>query len=148
MTATLVLAFNSFMAAGLIWIIAILSIGLGGFALWLFQSIFGFTAILGMMGLIGLSVNDSIVVLAALRDDPSARQGQPRAVVDVVTHSSRHVIATTLTTIIGLTPLMLDETGFWPPLAITIAGGLGGVTILALYFVFCVYRIYLVYDIN
>lgn len=142
MTATLVLSFNSFVLAALIWGIAALSVGLSGFALWLFQSIFGFTAILGMMGLIGLSVNDSIVVLAALRENSLARYGNLAAIEQVVFMSTRHVIATTLTTMIGLAPLILDETGFWPPLAITITGGIGGATLLALYFVPCIYRLY------
>lgn len=139
MTATLVLSFNSFLLAGLIALIALLSIGLGAFALWAFQSIFGFTAILGMLGLIGLAINDSIVVLAALREDERACQGSRRAIERVVLSSARHVVATTLTTIVGLVPLMVDETGFWPPLAITIAGGLLGATILALYFVPCIF---------
>jgi multidrug efflux pump subunit AcrB len=34
---------------------------------------------------------------------------------------------------------MLDKTGFWPPLAIAIAGGLGGATLLALYYIPSVY---------
>nr|WP_279611587.1 efflux RND transporter permease subunit [Thermostichus vulcanus] len=57
----------------------------------------------------------------------------PVAVTQVVGRSTRHVVATTLTTLVGFIPLLLDATGFWPPLAICIAGGLGGTTILALY---------------
>jgi multidrug efflux pump subunit AcrB len=40
-------------------------VGLAALALKLFGSLFGFTAILGTLGLIGLAINDSIVVLAA-----------------------------------------------------------------------------------
>ena len=135
MTATLVLSFNSFMIAGLLAVVAICAVGLAAMALWLFNSIFGFTAILGTLGLIGLAINDSIVVIAALREDPQARTGDVKATVHVVLKATRHVIATTVTTIIGFVPLMLDPTGFWPPLAIAIAGGLGGATLLALYFI-------------
>ena len=135
MTATLVLSFNSFALAGLLAIVAVCAIGLAAMALWLFNSLFGFTAILGTLGLVGLAINDSIVVLAALRNDPLAREGDVRATQAVVIKATRHVIATTLTTIMGFTPLMLDKTGFWPPLAIAIAGGLGGATLLALYFI-------------
>ena len=120
-----------------------MSIGLGAFALWFFQSIFGFTAILGTLGLIGLAINDSIVVLAAIQDHDRASRGYIPAMENVVFNSARHVLATTLTTIMGLVPLMFDATGFWPPMAITIAGGLGGATLLALYFVPCVYLLYL-----
>ena len=135
MTATLVLSFNSFGLAALIGSVALFAVGLGALALKLFGSLFGFTAILGTLGLIGLAINDSIVVLAALREHPEARLGKPRATEEVVFHATRHVIATTVTTITGFVPLMLDRTGFWPPLAIAIAGGLGGATLLALYYI-------------
>ena len=92
--------------------------GLAPLALKLFGSLFGFTAILGTLGLIGLAINDSIVVLAALREHPDARFGKAQATEEVVFHATRHVLATTVTTIVGFVPLMLDETGFWPPLAI------------------------------
>ncbi len=141
MTATLVLSFNSFGLAALIGSVAILAVGLAALALKLFGSIFGFTAILGTLGLIGLAINDSIVVLAALREHPQARLGHPQATEDVVFRATRHVIATTVTTILGFVPLMLDPTGFWPPLAIAIAGGLGGATLLALYYIPSVYRL-------
>jgi multidrug efflux pump subunit AcrB len=135
MTATLVLSFNSFGLAALIGSVALFAVGLAALALKLFGSLFGFTAILGTLGLIGLAINDSIVVLAALREHPDARLGKPQATEAVVFHATRHVIATTVTTITGFVPLMLDRTGFWPPLAIAIAGGLGGATLLALYYI-------------
>ncbi|MEM9771178.1 MAG: efflux RND transporter permease subunit, partial [Cyanobacteria bacterium P01_D01_bin.73] len=135
MVAILVLSFNSFTLAALIGVVAICGIGLAALALWVFNSLFGFTAILGTLGLVGLAINDSIVVLAALRESPDARNGDWRATREVVVHSTRHVLATTFTTIAGFVPLLLDDTGFWPPLAIAIAGGLGGATILALYFI-------------
>ena len=135
MTATLVLSFNSFGLAALLGSVAFLAVGLAALALKIFGSLFGFTAILGTLGLIGLTLNDSIVVLAALREHPKARQGDLNATEEVVIHSTRHIIATTVTTIIGFIPLLLDNTGFWPPLAIAIAGGLGGATVLALYYI-------------
>ncbi|MGB7251425.1 MAG: efflux RND transporter permease subunit [Phormidesmis sp.] len=135
MAATLILSFNSFAIAGLLVVVAISAVGLSAMALWLFNSIFGFTAILGTLGLIGLAINDSIVVLAALQEDPLAKAGDVKATVQVVLKATRHVVATTVTTIIGFVPLMLDKTGFWPPLAISISGGLGGATLLALYFI-------------
>ncbi|MEL6555383.1 MAG: efflux RND transporter permease subunit [Cyanobacteria bacterium J06621_11] len=135
MVATLVLSFNSFAIAALLGVVAICAVGLAAMALWLFNSIFGFTAILGTLGLMGLAINDSIVVLAALRENSLAKIGDVKATVAVVLKSTRHVAATTATTIVGFVPLMLDSTGFWPPLAISIAGGLGGATLLALYFV-------------
>jgi len=135
MTATLVLSFRSFRMAALIGSVAVLAVGLAAVALKLSGSLFGFTAILGTLGLIGLAINDSIVVLNAIRTDPLAASGDPAATTAVVLHATRHVIATTLTTVIGFLPLMLDPTGFWPPLAIAVSGGLVGATALALFYV-------------
>ena len=135
MTATLVLSFNSFGLAALIGSVALLAVGLAALALKVFNALFGFTAILGTLGLIGLAINDSIVVLAALREHPTACQGDPAATEQVVMKATRHVVATTLTTTMGFLPLMFDKTGFWPPLGIAIAGGLGGATLLALYYI-------------
>ncbi len=135
MLSGLVLSFQSFRLAGLIGIVGGLSVGLGLAALWWFGYPFGFMAIVGIMGLVGVAINDSIVVLAALRHDPGARRGDVTATRRVVYGSTRHVLSTTLTTIAGFTPLILAGGGFWPPLAIAVAGGVLGATLLALYFV-------------
>lgn len=135
MVATLVLSFSSFRVAGLVGAVGILSIGLGLGMLWLFGFPFGFMAIVGSMGLAGVAINDAIVVLAELRANPQARKGDRVVVRDVVLRSTRHVVATSLTTVAGFIPLVMAGGGFWPPLAITIAGGVGGATLLALYFI-------------
>ncbi|MDJ0719422.1 MAG: efflux RND transporter permease subunit [Prochloraceae cyanobacterium] len=139
MVATLVLSFNSFRSAGIIFLVAIGSVGLALASLWFFGYPFGLMAILGTVGLIGVAINDSIVVLAAIRNDRQARKGNRRAMVKVIIHSTRHVLTTTITTIAGFIPLFLDGGEFWPPLAICIAGGVGGATLLALFFVPCAY---------
>ena len=135
MVATLVLSFSSFRVAGLVGTVGILSIGLGLGMLWLFGFPFGFMAIVGSMGLAGVAINDAIVVLAELRANPEARKGNRIVVRDVVLRSTRHVVATSLTTVAGFLPLVIAGGGFWPPMAITIAGGVGGATLLALYFI-------------
>ena len=135
MVATLVLSFSSFRVAALIGSVGVLSIGLGLGMLWLFGFPFGFMAIVGSMGLAGVAINDAIVVLAELRANPESRIGNRVVVRDVVLRSTRHVVATSLTTVAGFLPLVLAGGGFWPPLAITISGGVGGATLLALYFI-------------
>ena len=135
MVATLVLSFSSFRAASLIGGVGFFSVGLGLAALWIFGFPFGFMAIVGTMGLIGIAINDSIVVLAALRENDEAKSGDPIAVRNVVMRATRHVVATTATTVVGFLPLVLAGGGFWPPLAISIAGGVVGATMLALTFV-------------
>lgn len=138
MLATLVLSFNSFRAAGIITLVGICSIGLGLFSLWCFGYPFGFMAILGTVGLIGVAINDSIVVLAALRAQPAAYQGNPQAIKGVVLRSTRHILTTTITTVAGFMPLLFSGSDFWVPLAICVVGGIGGATLLALYFVPCI----------
>ena len=49
--------------------VAALCPGLVFAVLWISGYPFGFMAIVGTMGLIGIAINDSLVVLAALRDD-------------------------------------------------------------------------------
>jgi len=135
MMGVLVLAFNSFTSALIIAGVAFFSVGLALFAIWLFGFPMGFTGIMGTMGLIGLAINDSIVVLAALRANERARAADPEAIVDIVVRSSRHIISTTLTTVGGFMPLIIWGGGMWPPLATAISGGMVGATLLALVFV-------------
>ncbi|MDG2220951.1 MAG: efflux RND transporter permease subunit [Rubripirellula sp.] len=142
--ATLVLSFGSFRIAAIILCVAALSIGLGIGALSLFGYPVGFMAIIGIMGLAGVAINDTIVVLVAVRGNELAARGDAREVREVVTRSTRHVVATSLTTMAGFIPLFLGGGGFWPPLAIAIAGGVGGATILALYFAPSVYLLTMV----
>ncbi|APB35197.1 Acriflavin resistance protein [Gloeomargarita lithophora Alchichica-D10] len=141
LAVTLVLAMNSFGLAGWIGIVAILSVGFGGLSLGVFGYPFGFNPIIGTVGLIGVAVNDSITVLTALDRQTQAQRGDIDAMVDTVIHTTRHVLTTTLTTMAGFLPLILGGGGFWPPMAVVIAGGVGGATVLALYFIPCGYRL-------
>lgn len=128
MLTALVLSFRSFALAGVIGLVAIQSVGLGMFAIWVSGFPYGFMAMIGTAGLIGVAINDSIVVLAAIR----AHSGD--SIVEPVLDSTRHIVATTLTTGGGFLPLILSGGGFWPPLAIVTAGGVAGATMLALIF--------------
>jgi multidrug efflux pump subunit AcrB len=141
MVATLVLSFSSVRLAAVIGVVAIASFGWGLFSIWLFDYPFGFTAIIGTVGLIGVAINDSIVVLSAIQQHPVAQTGDRQAIQKVVLHSTRHVIATTLTTAIGFVPLLLGGGEFWPPLAVAIAGGVIGATFVAIYLIPAAYII-------
>lgn len=133
MAGAIVLSFNSFRMAGIIFAVAFLSVGLGQLGVWVFGYPMGFVAIVGTMGLVGVAINDSIMVLSALRVDPGARAGDRDATIAVVLRSARHVLATTLTTIGGFVPLIVFGGRFWPPLAAAIAVGVAGATLIALY---------------
>ncbi len=142
MVTTLVLSFRSVRLAGVIGTVAILSVGLGMLSLWMGQYALGFNAIIGSAGLIGVAINGSIVVLAALRADPRARAGDVDAMVTQTVGATRHIVATTATTIGGFLPLLLFSGGdFWPPLAVVIAGGVGFSITLSLLFAPSVYRL-------
>lgn len=132
MVASLVLAFDSFRMAAIIGAVAGLSIGLALLSIALAGLPFGFMAIVGAMGLVGVAINDSIVVLAALREDPRARLGDVGATVDVLVTATRHVLSTTLTTAVGFLPLILGGGSFWPPVGVAIGGGVIGATLIAL----------------
>ncbi|PHR59257.1 MAG: acriflavin resistance protein [Robiginitomaculum sp.] len=134
MIGAVVLAFNSFSYAGIVGASGILSIGLALFSIWMFGQSMGFMGIVGIMGLVGLSINGSIVVLTALKADEKAKAGDPIATRETVIDATRHIVATTLTTIGGFIPLLMFGDSFWGPLATAIAGGVTGSAILALIF--------------
>ncbi len=139
MMTALVLSLGSFRQAAIVGAVAIGCIGTALFSLKVAGSPLGFMAVVGTMGLVGIAINDTIVVLSALNENPQAREGDRTAVEDVVVKATRHVITTTVTTIAGFIPLLISGGPFWRPLAIAIAGGISGSSILALYFVPAVY---------
>ena len=139
MVATLVLSLKSFRLTGMIFVVAGLSAGTGFLGLWLFGYPFGFTAITGIMGLIGLAINTAIIVLAGIQDSAAATAGDRDAIRAVVMRNTRHILATTLTTLIGFVPLLIGGGGFWPPMALAICGGVIGGTLLGLLFAPCSY---------
>ncbi|MEO0532523.1 MAG: efflux RND transporter permease subunit [Cyanobacteria bacterium P01_A01_bin.123] len=142
MVTALVLSLGSFRQAGIVAAVAIGSIGMALFALKVFGSLMGFMAIVGIMGLVGIAINGAIIVLSAFNEDPEASQGNPKAVQAVVVKATRHVLTTTITTMVGFVPLLMDGDPFWRPLAIAIAGGIGGSPILALYFTPAAYLLF------
>lgn len=135
MLTTLILTFTSLRMAGVIAMVAVLSVGLGMLSLWISGLPVGFNPLLGCAGLIGVAINGSIVVIAAINANPEAKQGNTKAIVDETMSCSRHILSTTFTTVGGLIPLLLfSEGSFWPPLAVVLAGGVGFSVILSLIF--------------
>ena len=141
MIGTVVLAFNSFRFAVIIGVVAGLSVGGALLSIWAAGFPLGFMALLGSVGLIGLAINDSIVVLDRLAGDPAARAGEPAAIATIVLGETRHVLSTTLTTIGSFAPLVLIGGTFWPPLGVAVCGGLVVATGLALVLVPCLFRV-------
>lgn len=141
MAGAIMLVFNSFRMMLLIIVSGILSVFYAFFGVWLFNLPFGFNAIVGSLGLFGIAINGTIVVLSLLRDSPEAMADDVVAQREVVMNATRHIIATTLTTMGGFVPILLGGDAFWMPLAAGIAGGVGGSALLALYFTPAVFRL-------
>ncbi len=134
MAGILILTFQSFILAGFVFLVALLSVSLGFIALVLSGYPLGFNPILGSLGLLGVAINGAIMVLSAIRQTPAARAGEAAAIIQATLLSTRHILSTSLTTVLGFLPLLYFSGGqFWPPLAVMLAGGVGFSVILALW---------------
>lgn len=133
--ATVVLALGSFRLAALTAVVAVLAMGLSLLALAVLRLPFGIQAVIGSIGSLGVSVNAAIILLTALQQDPAALRGDPGAIRAGVTGAARHLTSTTVTTFGGFLPLILEGGGFWPPFAVSIAGGVLLSTVVSFYFV-------------
>ncbi|MEO1475654.1 MAG: efflux RND transporter permease subunit, partial [Pseudomonadota bacterium] len=140
-TGAVALVFNSFRMSLLVLTSGFLSVGMAFFSVWLFNLPMGFNAIIGSLGLLGIAINGSIVVLTQLRSNAEAMADDVVAQREVTVDATRHIVATTLTTMGGFVPLILTGDPFWLPLASSIAGGVLGSALLALYFVPAVFRL-------
>lgn len=135
MVAVLVLTFGSFRLGGVVLTVAGMSMGLGMLSLALSGWPFGFQPIIALMGLMGVAINASIIIISTLKASPEAVAGNRLAVRDGVMETSRHITSTTLTTFGGFLPLILSDGGFWPPFATAIAGGVVLSTVISFFFV-------------
>ena len=141
LVTVVVVSFNSFRLSQIIFLVGLLSAGLGLLSVWIFDYPFGFTVIIGLLGLVGLAINAAIVILAELKTSPEALRGDIDAIVAAVMSCTRHITSTTITTVGGFMPLILAGGGFWPPFAVAIAGGTMLATIISFYFVPTAFRL-------
>jgi multidrug efflux pump subunit AcrB len=130
----LVLVLNSFRETGLILSVAILSVGLSFVGLFIGQQNYGFIATISAVGLIGLSINDSIIVLSHIKEEAAKKLITKSELVEVVIRSTRHIITTSLTTLGGFLPLIFASV-FFKPLAWAMSVGVLGATITALLYI-------------
>lgn len=92
-------------------------------------------SMIGLLGLTGILVNDSIVLVSRLGERLKLGDNLADAAVGAAKDRLRAVLLTSLTTIGGLTPLIFEtsrQAQFLIPLAVTIVFGLLGATILVL----------------
>lgn len=99
-------------------------------ALLLTNSPFGFTAILGLLGLFGILMRNTLILVEQIRENVDEGRSLYDAIVEATVHRARPVILTAIAGMLAFSPLTL--TALWGPMAITLIGGFGVGTILTL----------------
>jgi len=83
--------------------------------------------VVGLMGMTGIIINDSIVLVTTI-DDHARGRGLIPSIIDGAVDRLRPVMLTTATTVLGLTPLLFErsqQAQFLKPTVITLVYGLG-----------------------
>ncbi len=128
----LLIQFNSFRRVGIILLTVPLAT-VGIFPGLVFSgSPFGFQSLLGVIALVGIVVNNAIVLLDVM--DRQLEEGDDirDAVRKAVEQRTRPILLTTATTVAGLLPLAFSSSTLWPPMAWAIISGLLASTVLTL----------------
>lgn len=99
------------------------------FGLWLTGNPLSFFAMLGLIGLIGIAVNNTILLTDFANQERRAGADAVTAISVAIRRRFRPLLSTTVTTVAGLLPLALTDP-FWEPLAFTIIFGLMSSTLL------------------
>lgn len=111
-------------------------------ALFLTGISFSFTAFIGLTSLIGIAINNSIVLV----DFANKLRAQGASVLEAAQKASEvrfiPIVLTTLTTILGLLPLTLNGGSLWAPMGWTIIGGLLTSTTFVLLLVPILYQLF------
>ena len=105
----------------------------------------GMGALIGLMMLAGIVVNNGIILVDHANELKKERTNLFRILIQAARDRLRPVLMTTATTIFGLLPMALDKSegsNLWNPLAITVIGGLLFSTPLTLVLVPAIYSIF------
>jgi multidrug efflux pump subunit AcrB len=129
--AVLVLEFGKFKTA--LVVAGIIPLGLFGAvaALWLTGNSMSFTATIGMIALIGIEIKNSILLVDFTEQLRRTGMALRPAIERAGEVRFLPVLLTSVTAIAGLTPLALENSGLYSPLAIAIIGGLVTSTVLS-----------------
>lgn len=90
-----------------------------------------FTAVIGMVTLVGIVVNDAIVMVETINEHRANGMSVKEAAACGSSERLRPILSTTITTVVGLIPLALSSP-MWYPLAMAIVYGLMFSTLVAL----------------
>lgn len=105
---------------------------------WLLDYQLTILSVIGVLGLAGILVNDSIILVTRLQERLASGEALAVASIGASRDRLRAVLLTSLTTIGGLLPLMYEKSlqaQFIIPMAITIIFGLATATLLVLFLV-------------
>ena len=127
---------------GMWMVLATAPLGLIGatLGLLLFNQPFGFVALLGLIGLAGILMRNTLILTQQVSDNLKEGYKTKDAVVEATVHRARPVLLTALAAMLAFVPLTLDT--FWGPLAFVLIGGVGVGTVLTLLFVPALYMVF------
>ncbi len=118
-----------------------LAVGSALAGLWIMGLPLGFTAILGVLALTGIVVNDAILLVDGFEAGRAGGGDLTEVVRDVTLDRTNHVLLTSLTTIAGFIPLVKPGDEFWSPLAMVVIGGLASITVITLVLIPALYLV-------
>lgn len=107
---------------------------------------FGFVAIVGALGLIGMMIKNGIVLMDEITLQINQGVEPVKALLDSSSSRFRPVMMASLTTILGMIPLLSDD--MFGSLAVTIMGGLLVGTLITLIFIPILYALFFKIKIN
>jgi multidrug efflux pump subunit AcrB len=128
----LVMQFNSFRRASIIVLTIPLSLIGAVVGLLVMNAPFGFMVTLGIYSLAGIIINNAIVLIDRIEIERATGQSDYQAIVNSCLTRLRPITMTTVTTIMGLLPLLIDPMSMFYGMATVLAFGLGVGTILTL----------------
>ncbi|GAA3905956.1 efflux RND transporter permease subunit [Halomonas cibimaris] len=128
--------------SGTFMVVATAPLGLIGAvaALLLFGQPFGFVAMLGLIGLAGILMRNTLILTQQVADNREQGMALREAVVEAGVQRARPVVLTALAAIFAFIPLTLDS--FWGPLAFVLIGGVAAGTLITLLFVPALYALW------
>ena len=128
----LIWQFNSFRRPLIIFITIPLAFTGGFIGLLIMQAPFDFFAMLGLLSLAGVIINNGIVLIDKIDSDRTEGAEPYAAVVNAALSRFRPILMTTVTTVFGLLPLIISLDPLFFSMAIILAFGLIFGTILTL----------------
>lgn len=95
-------------------------------------SSFGFMTLLGLIALLGIIVNNAILLIDETNAQLAGGLDLVEAIISAARSRLRPILMTTMTTVIGLAPLAFGGGGMWSSMAFAMMFGLGFATFLTL----------------